>query len=41
MASVWKINNDEDEELIDQDDLLEDEDKLKPDQSTLKGKLPL
>jgi anamorsin len=36
IAAVWKIDNDDDEE-IDPDDLLDEEDKQKPDPSTLKG----
>lgn len=36
VASVWKIDNDDDE-IINPDDLLDEEDKIKPDPSTLKG----
>lgn len=36
VASVWKIDNDDDE-IINPDDLLDEEDKIKPDPSTLRG----
>lgn len=36
--SVWKVNGDGDEELIDEDDLLDEEDKKKPDPESLRGK---
>lgn len=36
MASVWKIDNDDDE-IINPDDLLDEEDKVKPDPSSLRG----
>ncbi|XP_053957866.1 anamorsin homolog [Anastrepha ludens] len=35
-ASVWKVNGDGDEELIDEDDLLDEEDKKKPDPESLR-----
>lgn len=38
IASVWKINLNEDDDLIDPDDLLDEEDKVKPDQASLRGK---
>lgn len=37
VASVWKIDNDDDE-IINPDDLLDEEDKIKPDPSSLRGK---
>ncbi len=36
VASVWKIDNDDDE-IINPDDLLDEEDKIKPDPASLKG----
>ncbi|XP_004533856.1 anamorsin homolog [Ceratitis capitata] len=35
-ASIWKVNGDGDEELIDEDDLLDEEDKKKPDPESLR-----
>lgn len=37
IPSVWKINGDGDEELIDENDLLDEEDKKKPDPESLRG----
>lgn len=36
-ASVWKITDDDEDDLINADDLLDEEDKVKPDPSQLKG----
>ncbi|XP_067621169.1 anamorsin homolog [Eurosta solidaginis] len=35
-TSIWKVNGDGDEELIDEDDLLDEEDKKKPDPESLR-----
>lgn len=37
-ASVWKLDDVVDDDLIDEDDLLDDDDKKKPNDSSLKGK---
>lgn len=37
VASVWKITDDDEDDLINADDLLDEEDKVKPDPSQLKG----
>lgn len=39
-AAVWKLTDDDDEDLINADDLLDEEDKVKPDPSQLRGTLP-
>lgn len=36
-ASAWKLDDGDDNDLIDADDLLDEEDKAKPDPSELKG----
>lgn len=36
-VSAWKIDDDDDNDLIDADDLLDEEDKAKPDPSQLRG----
>lgn len=36
VATVWKIDNDDDE-IINADDLLDEEDKVKPDPASLRG----
>lgn len=37
--AVWKLDDEEEEDLIDPDDLLDDDDLKKPDPSSLKGKV--
>lgn len=36
-AAAWKLDDGDDEDLIDADDLLDEEDKVKPDPSELRG----
>lgn len=37
VAAVWKIDNDDDDEMIDADELLDAEDLAKPDPASLRG----
>lgn len=37
-AAVWKLSDDNEEDLINEDDLLDESDKIKPDATELKGK---
>lgn len=40
-ANAWKLDDDDDNDLIDADDLLDEEDKAKPDPSQLRGSIKL
>lgn len=38
VATVWKLTDDDDDDLINENDLLDEQDKVKPNPSDLKGK---